>query len=1154
MKGATPGKSKIRQFGPTTLALNNRSTIFLLTFIFALAGIISYRTLPKELFPDVVIPTVMVVTNYPGNPPIDMENLVTRPLEKEINTIAGIDQLRSTSSQDNSTVIIEFETDIDIRYALQDVKDAVDRVMPDLPADLPADPAVMDIDFSDFPIMNINLSGDFSIDELKRFADFLQEEIELVREISEVEITGIPEREIQINLDPLQMDALELSFTDIENAILQENISVGGGSILFDDDTRWAVRTIGEFTDVRQIGEVIVKHEMGNIVHLENIATVEDTFAEASSFARLDEEPVVSLQIIKKDGENLLDATASIFDIIDMARDTGDLPEELTITVTNDQSEDIRTQLSNLENSVILAVILVIFVLYLFLGLKNALFVGLAIPLSMLSSFMVLGILGIQINMIVLFSLILALGLLVDNAIVVVDNIYRFVERGNSVMDSAKYATAEIATPIITSTATTLSAFLPLAFWTGIVGEFMVYLPITLIIVLASSLFVALVIIPVFSGAFFREGETAAGKPSGEKNGRPWYKKPVFYMVVLTITGITFHLVSATLAGNVFLLAALVWTLGHFVLGRLQNWFQLKLLPFNERLYSRTLAYSLKGRNPWFFVAGTLLFLIISVTFFIQRNPNILFFPENEAQYINIIAEMPIGTDIRATDRRIREIEEHVTEVIEPYRHIVKSVLTTIGRGSGGEMEFAIGDTPNRARITITFVEYQLREGINTNDIMAEISRELLGNYPGVEFSIEKNMAGPPAGAPVNIEITGRDFDRLLAVTNELKRTIEDSGIQGMEGLSMDLDVDLPEITVNIDRDMARRYGLSTAVIATTLRTSLFGNEVSGFKIGEEEFPIMIRLKEEYRYNLSSLMNQQITFRSPATGQLMQVPISAVSQPVFGKTYGSVNRIDMRRAITLSSNVLPGYNANRINDEIRELLAGHDMPDGYEYRFTGEQQEQDESMDFLITALMIALALIGLILVSQFNSVIKPFIIIGSVVFSTAGVFFGLAVFNMEFVIIMTGIGIISLAGVVVNNGIVLVDYTDYLHTRKKQEMDIQEKKFLDPDNSLAIIQQAGETRFRPVILTAITTVLGLFPLAIGLNINLVTLMTELRPQIYFGGDNAAFWSPMAWTVIFGLTVATFLTLVIVPAMYQIILSLRRSLLKWHKGEDIVHS
>jgi multidrug efflux pump len=1146
-------KSKTREFGPTTISLKNRNTIFLLTFLFAVFGIFSYRSLPKELFPDIVIPTIMVNTFYPGNPPVDMENLITRPLENEINTITGINILSSTSAQDNSSIVIEFRTDVDIKAALQDVKDAVDRVKPDLPADLPADPVVMDIDFSEFPIISINISGDFSIDDLKRFSDYLEDEIELIPEISRVDITGIPDREIQINVNPILLDANELSFTDIENAIMQENVSMAGGSVLFEDNTRWAVRTIGEFTDVRQIGNIIIKHEMGNIVYLRDVAHIEDTYSDPVSFARLDDQPVVSLQVVKRAGENLLVATDKIFAVIDQARVDGQLPPDLNITVTNDQSEEIRNQLSNLENSVILAVILVVLVLYFFMGLKNALFVGIAIPLSMLSSFMVFGLLGIQINMIVLFSLILALGLLVDNSIVTVDNIYRYVEGGNNVFDAAKYGTSEIALPIITSTATTLSAFLPLAFWSGIVGEFMKYLPITLIIVLASSLFVALVIIPVFAKTFFRAKQNGTGKTNGKKSiSRD--KKPLYVTIILLFTGVVLHLISLTLAGNIFILFALIAGLGYYVFRNLQGWFQRKLLPYNERLYSRTLRFALRGKNPYFFVSGTMVFLVLSIVFFFGRNPNILFFPDNEPQFINILAEMPIGTDIAETDRTIMDIEKRVTSIIEPYRHIVKSVHTTVGQGAVGEMELSAGDTPNRGRITVTFIEFENRNGINTNNVMAEISQGLLGRFPGVEFSIEKNMAGPPAGRAINIEISGREFEQLLSLANNMQQRIENSEIQGIEGLTMDLDTDKPEIIVNIDRDRARRYGISTWAIANTLRTALFGNEISGYKIGEEEFPIMLRLDKEYRHNLGSLMNQRIAFRSQSTGQLMQVPVSSVAAVEFGKTYGSVNRINLKRVITLSSNVLPGYNATRVNQEIRELLFAHEMPEGYEYQFTGEQQEQEESMAFLITALLIAVSLIMLILVSQFNSVIKPFIIIGSVIFSTAGVFFGLALFKMDFVVIMMGIGIISLAGVVVNNAIVLIDYTDYLQIRKKSELDIPEDKFLDPRDSLSLIQQAGETRFRPVILTAITTVLGLIPLAVGMNINFVTLMTEFRPQIYFGGDNAAFWGPMSWTVIFGLTVATFLTLVIVPCMYQIIQSTQRKAIKMFARNETVPS
>ncbi len=1145
-------KTTTRTFSITNGALKNKNTIFLLTLLLAVFGIFSYRTLPKELFPDVVIPIIMVQTVYPGNPPVDIENLITRPLENEINTITGIEELSSTSSQDNSSIFVEFETDIDIKVALQDVKDAVDRVRGDLPDDLPADPMVMDIDFSEFPIVNVNLSGDFSLNELKRFADYLEEEFEAIPEISKIEITGIDEREVQINVNPLVMDSYQISFTDIENAIAQENISIAGGSVLFEDSTRWAVRTIGEFSQVRQLEDIVVKQEGGNIVYLRDLAEIEETYTYPESFARLDEEPVVSLQVVKKSGENLLSATAKIFSVLEEARSSQAIPPDLNVTITNDQSEEIRNQLSNLENSVILAVILVILVLYFFLGLKNALFVGIAIPMSMVMSFMVFGLAGIQINMIVLFSLILALGLLVDNAIVAVDNIFRHVEQGYPVLQAARIGIGEIAWPIITSTATTLSAFLPLAFWTGIVGEFMKYLPITLIIVLSSSLFVALVIVPVFSESFFSK-QQEGGKTKRQINRKARNRNMLILIATLIAAGVALHLMQVVLYGNIMILLAGLLFLGYFVFRNLEGLFQEKILPFNERIYSKTLHFALRGKNPYLFVGGTLLFLLFSVGFFVVRSPKVLFFPESDPQYINIIAELPVGTDIVKTDERVREIEHHVEQILEPYRHIVKSVLTTVGKGAVAEMEMTTGDTPNRGRITVTFTEYEQRGELSTSGIMSEISDALLGEYPGVEFNISQNQTGPPTGEPINIEISGREFERLIQLTGRIQQRVEASGIEGIEALAMDLDVDKPEIIVNIDRDMARRFGISTYAIANTIRTALFGREVSNFKIGEEEWPIQLRLQEEYRNDLSSLLNQRITFRSASTGRIMQVPISSVASVEYSKTYGAVNRIDLKRVITLSSNVLPGYNANEINQQLRELLERMDLPEGYAYAFTGEQQQQQESMDFLITAMIIAVSLIGLILVSQFNSVLKPFIIIGSVVFSTAGVFFGLALFNMEFIIIMTGIGIISLAGVVVNNAIVLIDYTDYLHARRKEELDIPEDKYLRPQESLQCVQQAGETRFRPVILTAITTVLGLLPLAIGLNINFVTLMTRTDPQIYFGGDNAAFWSPMAWTVIFGLTTATFLTLVVVPSMYQIILSGQRKIRMRLQGEEKVY-
>ncbi|UCH94499.1 MAG: efflux RND transporter permease subunit, partial [Candidatus Aminicenantes bacterium] len=513
---------------------------------------------------------------------------------------------------------------------------------------------------------------------------------------------------------------------------------------------------------------------------------------------------------------------------------------------------------------------------------------------------------------------------------------------------------------------------------------------------------------------------------------------------------------------------------------------------------------------------------------------NVVFFPVNEPGFINVFAELPIGSDISATNGFMFQLEKKVFAVIEPYQHIVKSVLTTVGRGVGGQNEFPIGNTPHKGMSTITFVDYEFREGINTSEVMKKLSDALLGKYPGVKISVVKDIMGPPTGKPINIEISGPDFVKLITLTQSIQQHLEQGGIKGIEGFKIDLDVGKPELLVEIDREKARRFGLSTARIAGTFRTALFGKEVSDYKEGEDEYPIKLRLAEKYRNDISALMNQKITFKSATTGEVIQVPISSVANFQYSTTYGSVNRLDMDKVITLWSNVIEGYNASRINNRLKDLMKRFDMPEGYEYKFTGEQQEQEETSAFLGRALLIGLALILMILVTQFNSFAKPFIIMASVLFSTIGVFGGIATFKMDFVIIMTGVGIISLAGVVVNNAIVLIDYIDLLKARAKKKLG------MDPDDQLPIeeafkcIVQAGRTRLRPVLLTAITTILGLTPMAMGLNINFGTLLSEFNPQIYFGGDNALFWGPLALTVIFGLTFATFLTLVVVPAMYLI--------------------
>lgn len=1114
-----------KEFKLTSLALKNRNTVYILAVIIALFGLISYNQLPKELFPDVAAPYVMVQTTYPGNSPLDIENLVTRPIEKEIEGITGIKEITSTSAQDASMIFIEFNFDVEINRALQDIKDAVDQAKSELPNDLPADPSVQDIDFSEFPFININLSGDYSTDELKEFAEILEDRIEPISEISKVQIQGLNEREIKIHVDQHKLEAFDMSFRDIESAVANENMSVSGGEVKL-GDTRRAVRTVGEFESIEQLRNIVVKHEDQNVVHLSDVAEVIDGYEDPTSFARLNGQPVVSVQAVKKGGENLLDATAKLMKELEMIREEHLLPEDLKVSITNDQSDMVKKQLNSLENSMIISIIFVVIVLFFFLGTRNALFVGTAIPMSMLLSFVVLGLADYKINMMVLFGLILALGMLVDNAIVVVENIHRFVSEGYKKWDAAKKAVGEIAVPIIASTATTLAAFIPLAFWDSIVGEFMKFLPITLIIVLTSSLFVALVIIPVISGTFIKKGE---------QNSKPTAAKGIKIASILGATAVLFYLVNANILGSLLAIGAVVTLFNTFIFAHIGQWFQNVLLVKLENVYTRILKFSLHGRNLYLFFFGTVAMLILTMGWYFSSNPKVLFFPENEPSYINILAELPIGTDIHATDTFMVDMEEDVKAILGERKSIVKSILTNVGTGAvlenGGPA--GQGARPNKGLITINFKDFEFRGDYVTSRIMRDLSDKLIRRYPGVTLTIEKNNMGPPTGNPINIEVSGKEFDVLLKESDHMLEVIEAAEIDGIEGLKMDLDVGKPEMIVSVDRDRARRYGLSTGQIASTIRTALFGKEISDFKVGEDEYPIQLRLKDKYRYDISSLMNQKISFRNNQ-GRLIKVPISAVADFKYSTTYGSVQRKDLKRVITLYSNVVEGFNPTEVNEQIKLALSGVELPEGYDYKFTGEQQDQQESMEFLIRAMLIAVSLILMILVSQFNSLVKPIIILVSVLFSTIGVFGGLATFGMNFIVVMTGIGIVSLAGVVVNNAIVLIDYIELLKKDKRKELGLEENAALPIEDATDCIVKGGKTRLRPVLLTAITTILGLFPMAIGLNIDFAGLLRSFEPNIYFGGDIANMWGPISWTVIFGLAFATFLTLIIVPVMYRI--------------------
>ena len=1073
------GNKKFKEFKLSSWAISNKSTVAVITFIVVLGGLLSYISMPRENFPEIIVPQIYVATPYPGNSALDVEKLITKRLEKEINAITGIDKITSNSIQGYSSIKVEFNFDITPSEALLKVKDRVDIAMADkdFPKDLPSEPSVTEVNFSELkPIMNINLSGDFSMDQLKDYAEYLEDEIESLTEISGVDIRGVQEKELEVAIDLYKMQASKISFTDVENAIAFENQSISSGDIL-EDGTRRNVRVVGEFVDPLKVKDIVVKREKGNIVYLRDIADVTFKEQEKESYAREYLQPVVMLDIKKRSGQNLLVASSKIDEIIKIAK-ANVFPTNLVVSKTNDQSNDTKTMVADLENSIVLGIILVVAVLYFFLGFRNALFVGIAIPLSMLLSFIILSFLGVTLNTMVLFSLVIALGMLVDNGIVVVENVYRLMDKGLSRIEATKKGVGEVAMPIVASTATTLAAFIPLVLWDGIVGEFMQWLPITLIIVLSSSLFVALVINPMLISLFMK------------------------------------------------------------VIPKKEN--KLTLIHALEKSYQKFLNYALRGKNPYGILVGTFSLLFLAVGLMYLFPPKILFFPDTEAKQVFVFLEYPIGTDIEETNLLSKRIESDIENHLKQYEvdgenFLVTSIIGQVGEGTADPSQGQTGgNTPNKARITVDFVKFQDRKGVSSEQVLREI-REAIQGYPGVRIVVDKPGDGPPTGSPINLEIKGDDYGLILETANNLKLFIDMANIPGIEELKLDIDQGKPELLVHVDRQKARRLGISTAQIGSSLRTALYGKEVSTYKDLKDDYPINIRLKNAFRYDRNALMNQKITFRNQSSGRIKQVPISAVATTENNSSFNAVKRIDMDRVVTVYSNVLSGYNATDVNAKIKAFIEDFEVPKGLEISFTGEQEKQAEEMAFLSKALLIAVLLIFLILVAQFNSASTPIIISISVVLSLIGVLFGLLIFRMDFVILMTMIGIISLAGIVVNNAIVLIDYINLTIKRKRRALNLDASEKLTSSQLLECVVEGGKTRLRPVMLTAITTILGLLPLALGININFKTLVTELNPNFYIGGENVAFWGPMGWAIIYGLTFATFLTLVVVPILYYLI-------------------
>ena len=1102
----------MKQFKPTNWSIDNRTSIYIITIIITLAGIYSYIKLQKENFPDIVIPTVFVGTIYPGTSPADMENLVTRPIEKQLKAISGVKEVTSNSIQDFSMITVEFNTDVDVVEAKQLVKDAVDKARTDLPTDLDQDPNVQEINFSEFPIMYLNVSGNYSLDRLKKYSEDLQDRIEGLPEITRVDMVGALDKEVQVNVDLYKMQVAQVTFADINRAIAAENVTVSGGNISVGEMKR-SVRVVGQYTDPNKIGDIVVKSLTGGNIQLKEIAEVREGFEEQESFARLDNAPVITLNVIKRSGENLIEASDKIHALVD-EMEGNVLPDDLKVTITGDQSTMTRHTLNDLINTIIIGFVLVTLILMFFMGSTNAIFVGLSVPLSMFIAFILMPLLGFSLNMIVLFSFLLALGIVVDDALVVIENTHRILHQSNmGIVKSAKVAAGEVFVPVLAGTLTTVAPFLPLAFWPGIVGKFMFFLPITLIVTLMSSLLVAFIINPVFAVSFMkREHEL-------DTNISPRARR-TFWMLIgaAFVVAVVAYLAGWYGTANLIMLVLVLVLLNRFLFRRMIHGFQTRTLPRFMRAYERLLRWMLAGRRPVWMFLGIIGLLFFSLFLTAVRPPKVVFFPESDPNFVYAYISMPIGTDQVVTDSVTRVVERRIHQVVGANNPDVESVISNVAIGAGDMNDRSTTAQSHLGKVTVAFVEYQYRTGEKSSRAYLDEIRDAVRGIPGANITVDQEQNGPPVGKPISIEIAGEDFEGLVSLSKQVQAYIEQQQIGGIEELRSDLEDSKPEIIINIDRERANREGISTGQVGMELRTAIFGEEASKFKLDEDEHPIQVRYAEPYRKNIDALLDMRITYRDMNSGLVRQIPLSSLATMEYGTSYGGIKRKDLKRMVTLESNVLGGYNANEVVQNIETALQDFETPEGYEVGMGGQQEEQEETANFLLIALVAAFCIIFLILVTQFNSVSKPFIILSEVLFSIIGVLLGFSIFGMDASIVMTGVGIVALAGIVVKNGILIVEFTDLLLSEGKELREA--------------IVEAGKTRLNPVLLTATATILGLIPLALGINLNFYTLFTEFKPNFFMGGDSAAFWGPLAWTIIFGLGFATVVTLLIVPVMY----------------------
>lgn len=1005
----------------------NRAVILLLIF-FLLSGVLAYLAIPKEAEPDVAIPIIYVSMNHEGISPEDSERLLIRPMETELQSIPGVKQITSTASESHGSVMLEFDAGFDPSTALADVREKVDIAKSKLPSDTD-DPVVQEINVALFPVLTVSLSGPIPERSLLRIARHLKEKIEAQKGVLEVKIGGEREEVLEVIVDPVVMETYNVRYDELFGLIRNNNLLVAAGAI----DTgagRMVLKVPGVVEDIQDILGMPVKVNGDTVITFGDVASVSRTFKDPQGFARVDGQPALALEVSKRIGANIIETNQGIRDLV--AEQQQFWPASIKVQFHQDKSKQIRTMLSDLQNNILSGVILVMIVIIAALGVRSALLVGLAIPGSFLAGILVLYSVGFTLNVVVLFSLILVVGMLVDGAIVVIELADRNLKSGMSRRDAYMAAAKRMSWPIAASTATTLAVFFPVIFWPGMVGQFMKFLPMTVIICLIASLFMALVFIPVLGGSF-----------GGDKPGK---KDP---------------------AAQRTRLSGFTKGYGHMLAGLL--------------------------RRPILTLLAAIAFLIGSYVLYGFMGKGVVFFPSTEPEIAQVQIHARGDLSMIEKDRLVRKVEERLLPMEEIKSVYAKSMGGVVGEP--GMSADVIGV------IQLEFIEWNTRRKAKV--IMDEM-RELTSDIPGTIIEFREQEDGPAGGKPINIEISSSKPEKLLEATAYIHSVLRDVG--GFVDTEDNLPLPGIEWRLKVDREQAARYGADVALLGNAVQMITNGIRVAGYRPDDSDEELDIRV----RFPLSERKLERLDqLRVPTNSGMIPITNFVTLEPA-PKT-GIVNRVNTQRVITVQSGVAEGKLPTDQLNAVQEALANGPVDPEVNINFTGENEDQMETMLFLVKAFAAAIFLMALCLIIQFNSIFQTVVVLSAIVFSTSGVLLGLIITAQPFGIVMVGLGIIALAGIVVNNNIVLIDTYNRFRASGYEPRDAA--------------LRTGLLRLRPVFLTAITTILGLIPMVLSLNIDIFNRVLQV------GAPSTMWWTQLASAIAGGLAFATILTLVLTPCL-----------------------